>query len=354
MLWITVIIGALIPSIALVYFIHQIDRFKEPTSHMVMAFIAGLLSPILTLIFSAHFNLGLSAASHPWLYALSMAALPEELGRMVILYLICSKWEEVGEPFDCLVYGATIWAGFAATENVLYALNEIKQENNPVILLAIRASLCTMGHTAWGVIMGAYVALARFCTQNKSDHWLIKGLFITVMLHLLYDGLLFSVSSGQMILKMSGALFVDAFSLILAGVYLIRMRAIQGVADSEGDELLLQTELFKRHAPDSSASVLELFKQMHITGIFKVLLAMTLSSLGFGLLLYSLGELEWMLIPLGAGALVFGLLAWRSVLRVAYLAHKETSAELEREIKEARKKKRRRFTLPWRVRKDDS
>lgn len=362
MFWV-VILGALIPSIALVYFIYQIDRFREPWGNMVLAFIAGLASPILTLAFSAEMNVGLTPASHPWLYALSMAALPEELGRMLLLYLICNTWKSVGEPFDCLVYGATIWAGFAATENCLYALNEIKQDNNPIILLSIRASLCTMGHTAWGVIMGAYVALAHFSDKtdkpNQETRWLMKGLLITVTLHLCYDGLLFSVSSGHQYLKMIGAFCVDAFSLILAGVFLIRMRAIQGVADSEGDQLLLQTELFKRHTPDSSTGLLELLGQMHLTGILKVLLAMSLSSLGLGLTLYSLGNLDLTLAPIGMSALLFGVIAWRMVLRVAYLTHKSTGGDLEREIKEARQKKRRakrglrRLTLPWRRSRDD-
>ena len=46
--------------------------------------------------------------------ALLGAGVPEELGRFLLL-LIC-KWNEVDEPFDCVVYAGAIWAGFAAVE----------------------------------------------------------------------------------------------------------------------------------------------------------------------------------------------------------------------------------------------
>lgn len=119
----TMIVGAVLPSVMLVYLIYRVDRFIEPTASMISAFIAGVLSPIVTLYLTRLFDLNVEQGAHPWLYAFSAAALPEELGRLLLLLLICKLWKSVGEPFDCLVYGATIWAGFASTENILLAFS---------------------------------------------------------------------------------------------------------------------------------------------------------------------------------------------------------------------------------------
>ena len=326
----TILIGALLPSVMLVYMIYRVDRFVEPASSMVIAFITGMCSPFVTLFFSYMFDLNLDRALHPWMYALSMAALPEELGRLLLLLWVCKSWRAVGEPFDCLVYGATIWAGFASTENILYALNEVKTGENPVVILAIRASLCTMGHTAWGIIMGAYVALYRY-SEERSARWLFRGLLITVVLHLLYDGLLLSVHLGWPLLKITGAIVVDTFSLVLAAVILIRLRAIQGISQGEGDLRLLQCELFKRHLPDSTVGLLEIVSQFGLSGLFKMIFAMGCSALGLALILQCITE-PGVDILWGGGLIYLGLKIWRSVLQLAYRVHLNTGAQLSDEL----------------------
>lgn len=345
-----IILGALVPSIMLVYLIYRIDRFLEPAMSMIAAFLTGMLSPILTIYFSSLFNLGVEQGDHPWIYAFSMAALPEELGRLLILLWICNQWKAVGEPFDCLVYGATVWAGFAATENILYAFGEIKSGGSPIYILSIRASLCTMGHTAWGVIMGAYIALARYSAKNRNQ-WLVKGLIVTTLLHLFYDGLLMSVPLGHPFLKIAGAISVDAFSLILATVILIRMRAIQGISESEGDERLLQTELFKRHTPESSAGIFEIVTQLGFFGIIKIMLAMGMSSLGLGLLLNAISNLNWGYCLWGLGLLYLGFMVWKSVLKIAYSIHLVTASDLSQEI-ETHKKRKRSLKALWTFRQN--
>jgi len=339
----TILVGALLPSVMLVYLIYRVDRFVEPTSSIVIAFLTGMGSPFITLFFSYLFNLNLDQALHPWMYALSMAALPEELGRLLLLLWVCKSWRAVGEPFDCLVYGATIWAGFASTENSLYALNELKTGDSPVVILAIRASLCTMGHTAWGVIMGAHVALFRY-SEDRSARWLLRGLLITVVLHLLYDGLLLSVHQGWPLLKVAGAIIVDSFSLVLATVILIRLRAIQGISRGEGDLRLLQSELFKRHMPDSTAGLLEIVSQFGVSGLFKIIFAMGCSSLGLGLILNGLSAPSVDLLYSG-GLIYVGLKSWRSALQTAYRVHLKTGSQLHDELAVVKQKRRPRLSF---------
>jgi RsiW-degrading membrane proteinase PrsW (M82 family) len=347
-----VLLGSLIPSLMLIYLIHRLDRFKEPLWSMVFAFILGLASPLVTLQISGYTDLirllflsdnEFTQQAHPWLYSLSMAAIPEELGRLIILWVMCATMKSVEEPFDCLVYGATVWAGFAATENVLYALKEIQEGGSALMILSLRASLCTIGHTAWGVLLGAYVGLARFGEEVNRKLTLFKGLFITISLHMLYDGLLFSVHQGHPLLRISGAFAIDVLSLVLAIVFLMRMRTIQGISSYEGEDRLLQTELFKRHTPDSVVGIYELISQVHLSGLFTVAFAMTSSSICFALSLKALALWElsldsfWLIFM--SAFFAWGL--WHKVLKIAQTIDQQTSDQLLVELSEHQEQKYR-------------
>jgi hypothetical protein len=258
---------------------------------------------------------------------------------------MCTKMKSVQEPFDCLVYGAAVWAGFAATENVLYALKELQEGGSAFMILSIRASLCTIGHTAWGVLLGAYVGLARFGEEVNRKATLAKGLLITISLHMLYDGLLMSVHQGQALLRISAAFTVDVLSLILAVVFLIRMRTIQGISSYEGEDRLLQTELFKRHTPDSAVGLYEIISQVHLSGVLLVAFAMASSSLSFALSLKALALKElshntllWIIL---SAWVAWGL--WRKVLKIAYVIDQQTSDQLITELNEHQETKRSRL-----------
>lgn len=340
-----VTLGAALPSVMLVYLVQQLDRFREPVGHVVMAFIIGVLSPLVTLMISGLMP-ELAQDVHPWYYALSAAAIPEEAGRALLLYWVCTRWDEVGEPFDCIVYGVAIWAGFAATENVLYAAQEIKEGVDPIWVLSLRASLCTIGHSAWGLIMGAYVGIARF---GKGDHsWpFLRGLLVTITLHMLYDGLLFSAQMDHPVVNTLLAIGVDALSVVLALLFLIRARALQDASDHEGHRSLLQSELLKRHSPDSAVGLYELVSEMHLMGVLKTLMAMVFSSLSVGSALSALSVLidfigseapivsvlSFMVIAFVSGAIGFRL--WRGVLEIAFEVHQQTEGELSADIDHA-------------------
>ncbi len=329
-----VALGAGVPSVMLVYLVQQLDRFREPAGHVVMAFLIGCFSPLVTLMISAMMP-ELTQEAHPWYYALTAAAIPEELGRALLLYWICARWDEVGEPFDCLVYGVAVWAGFAATENVLYAGSHMLQGESPIAVLSIRASLCTLGHSAWGVIMGAYVGIARFGDGSRLGP-LARGLLITITLHMLYDGLLMSASSGSHpVMRILLAIAVDSLSVVLAVLFLIRARALQRASDHEGHRALFQSELLKRHSPDSVVGLFELISHMHIGGLARTLLAMVFSSLSVGAALAALESFRpsFALSAFFAGAIGFRL--WRGVLAIAVRIHAESERALQRDLQSA-------------------
>ena len=96
--------ACLLPSLLLAYLVYRVDRFREPFWKFQLAFGIGLLSPLWTLQLAGITTLG-GALDGPLMGALFAAALPEELGRAMILVWLCRLWRDVDEPFDCVVYG---------------------------------------------------------------------------------------------------------------------------------------------------------------------------------------------------------------------------------------------------------
>ena len=57
------------------------------------------------------------------------------------LLSICKSWNEVDEPFDCVVYAGALWAeALAAVENVLYAAQDLAQGGSALPIIAMRAA----------------------------------------------------------------------------------------------------------------------------------------------------------------------------------------------------------------------
>ena len=230
-------LGSIVPCFLVVYFIYKLDDFQEPLHRMILAFILGIFSPLITLQISGALDFGFTSESHPWLHALLMAAIPEECGKLLILAYIAWRWKDVREPFDLLVYASAVWSGFSACENFLYSLGELADEKSPLWLLATRSTLCTLAHISWGLIIGAYVAIARF-TQENTLSWISRGLFLSVVLHFLYDGLLMSAKGSDYVyLNIGLAAGIDLITLFIAFIFLIRIEKLQGLARYEGHEV---------------------------------------------------------------------------------------------------------------------
>ena len=326
--------SAFLPAFFVVYLIYKIDDYQEPLIHLLWAFVLGVLSPLVTLMISAGLNFNFSQGDDPWMYALTMAAIPEELGRFIILWWMVKNWREIAEPFDCIVYGAAIWGGFSAIENLLYGAQGAMKDQSPFVILSVRSTLCTLGHISWGIILGGYVGIARF-GENNSKNWALRGLLITITLHMAYDALLFSVNETNFWYTSLLALSVDAISVMIAILFIIRLEEIQGISLDEGDKADLQAELLKRHRPTSSVGMYEILTHFGLWGLFIVLLTMTFSSLT----VFHLNQIFLLADPkylLSSGLFaVLAALCWKKTLSIAMSIHEETEEALDEDLHDA-------------------
>ena len=146
-----ILIAALLPAIALLYYIWKKDTQKEPTSWLVKAVLwgVGICFPVAILemiIKSILFGTGGTPTSLTGTTAMAflVAALPEESFKLLALWQVLRKNPYFDEHFDGIVYAVCVGLGFAGIENVLYVFTQ----ENWVSTAIVRSLLAVPGHYA--------------------------------------------------------------------------------------------------------------------------------------------------------------------------------------------------------------
>ena len=185
--------SATAPSIALLYYIYNRDRYeKEPRRMLIKAFLlgiaivipAGVIELVLSMIFPGEKGI-ISAIIRGFI----IAGLTEELLKYYVLYKGFFKSPEFNQRFDGIVYGVFVSLGFATVENILFVYT------GGVNVALTRAFTAVPAHALFGIAMGYYVGRARFATPEQSRKLLMKAMFIPVILHGYYNFILFSENS---------------------------------------------------------------------------------------------------------------------------------------------------------------
>lgn len=176
---------AIAPALALFSYFYLRDEFSsEPSKLIFRCFIYGavLTFPILFLqyVFEAE-----SVFAHQFSQFVLFPSALEEFFKWLVLVIAIFRHVEFEDPYDGILYGASISLGFATVENVLYLL-EFGLET-----AFIRAFLPVSGHALFGVVMGYYFGKAKFTGGKKGHGFLFVALFSSLSLHLVYNTILF-------------------------------------------------------------------------------------------------------------------------------------------------------------------
>lgn len=184
------LIAALLPAAILVFYIYKADRLKpEPWSQLRRAIGFGVLSALASTLVSTplehlgFFTQHTDDAISAFKLAFWGAAVPEELAKLVMLYLAIRKNPHFDERMDGIVYAVCVSMGFAAIENVMYVT---KAGDNWMAVSTLRALLSVPAHYYFGVLMGYFFALFWFDHKNKLKN-LAWALGLPVFCHTLYD-----------------------------------------------------------------------------------------------------------------------------------------------------------------------
>ena len=193
-----ILLTAIVPIIILVVYIKGKDKNKpEPTGQLVKAFVYGVISAPLSFCVSIPFaSIGLYPAESNTIMgsietAFYGAAIPEELAKFVMLWLLLRNNKFFDEKMDGIVYAVFVSLGFAALENVLYLFSY----SDLFLTIGIsRAIFAVPGHFCFGILMGYYYSLAKFYPQNK-DRNRVLILIAPIIVHGMYDTILFMVDA---------------------------------------------------------------------------------------------------------------------------------------------------------------
>ena len=194
---IIILLIELLPVAILVYCIcHKDKESPEPTGQLLKAFFYGILSVPLSLCFSLPLGLiGVyPAEATSILGSISAvffeAAIPEEIAKFIMLWLLLRKSPYFDEKMDGIVYAVCVSLGFATLENIMYLFSNVETYLSVGIARAIFA---VPGHFCFGILMGYYYSLAKFYPKAPKKN---KALILAapIIVHGLYDSILFIIN----------------------------------------------------------------------------------------------------------------------------------------------------------------
>lgn len=125
--------------------------------------------------------------------AFLVAALCEEIFKLLAVYILVWKNPNFNERFDGIVYAVFVSLGFAMTENIMYVFS------NGMSTGIARAFTAVPAHAMFGIMMGYYLGLAKFSKKGKLS-LLLLAFFIPFLIHGIYDFILMVDISWVLIL----------------------------------------------------------------------------------------------------------------------------------------------------------
>lgn len=180
-----VLSAGIAPGLALLAYFYLKDvNESEPVAVVLKTFVLGalLLWPIM---FIQHVLVIEKLNIANWFDAFVASGFLEESFKWFILFFVVYRCVPFNDPFDGIIYGASVSLGFATAENIYYL------EANGIQHAIARAFLPVSSHALFGVIMGFYLGMAKWI-NGKKYWWILLSLFIPVILHGFYDYVLIS------------------------------------------------------------------------------------------------------------------------------------------------------------------
>ena len=227
---ILMLIAAIAPAVVLVYYIYKKDKLKqEPPKELLKAFGLGVLSVFVSLGISLPLKYLGFYTNEPHAFwegvcaAFCGAAIPEEIAKFLMFWLVVRKNRWFDEKMDGVVYASCVALGFAALENILYLASNFDAW---VSVGIARALLSVPGHFFFGILMGYYYSLVRFSISPSMKNKCMV-LLAPILAHGIYNSLLFTMD------------IVPSLSLVLMVVFLYGVNKLRKIAVKKVEQHLM-------------------------------------------------------------------------------------------------------------------
>lgn len=219
------------PGLALLSYFYLKDQYdSEPILAVFKAFLHGAILTF-PIMFIQHVYIVEDILQGDFANAFIATALLEEFFKWFVIYFTVYQYAEFDEPYDGIVYGASVSLGFATVENILYLVA------NGIEFAIGRALLPVSSHALFGVIMGYYYGKAKFSTgQKKKRRWIYMSFFVPFLLHSLYDYILLA--------EKKWIYYIIPFMLFLWWLGLKKVKDAHVLTDKHYDRYLKKSSSF--------------------------------------------------------------------------------------------------------------
>jgi len=184
----SLLLVTILPSILIILFFVNSDKFKEPKSEIIKVFIFGILITIPAYIlntFLGDFWYNNTKVSQNLISSFLTAAPVEEGLKLSILYYFVYKMKDFNEPLDGIVYGVTASLGFATLENIYYVyLLADHFQTTSMTLAVVRSFSAVPAHAVFGIFMGYF--FMKYSFIKKGDN-LFFAFIVPFVLHGCYN-----------------------------------------------------------------------------------------------------------------------------------------------------------------------
>ena len=176
---------ALAPGVAIMLYIYLKDKHeREPLSLLLVSFIYGIFSTLITLAISWPLDFLVALNQYDMIdefyAAFFKVALVEEFSKFIFVRFVLYPNKNFNEPFDGIVYAVMVSMGFATLENVLYVFQYGWETG------VLRMFTAVPAHATFGVMMGYYLGKAKFIHKRVFSYSLMALLAATIF-HGAYD-----------------------------------------------------------------------------------------------------------------------------------------------------------------------
>ena len=187
------ILLAVAPGVALVFFILLNDRYdREPARLLFKVFFMGMLVTLPTIVvelIGQYFNI-FNGIYGLLFEAFIVIGLSEEFFKRRVVLRYAFYHPAFNEKLDGIVYCSLAALGFATLENIFYVLSYYPMDQT---IWITRAFLSVPVHMLLGIIMGYYLSLAKYCPHpGKCKSYMARSLLIPAALHGAFDFVLMS------------------------------------------------------------------------------------------------------------------------------------------------------------------
>ena len=176
---------AMAPGVAIGLYIYLKDKHeREPVSLLLISFLYGALSTVVTLIISFSLDLLMTFKEndevHQFVNAFFKVALVEEFSKFIFIRFVLYNNKNFNEPFDGIVYAVMVGMGFATLENILYVFQY------GVATGILRMFTAVPAHATFAVLMGYFLGKAKF-SHRKELTYSVVALLVATGFHGSYD-----------------------------------------------------------------------------------------------------------------------------------------------------------------------